>query len=176
LHHCHTFKDVFLPGRTGKKAKAKANALGMVLVKKRKVDQETNAVTWTLSKKRHEMNAWRDYISHEIDVFKELDADFNCPKIHLMSHWVEQIRQYGTWQQYSAERDEEAHTMNLKHSWNSFNHNLNYLPQVVTFQRRLICFEIRGLNLHGLAQHRENSAAACKVVPSSADLAAPLGS
>jgi hypothetical protein len=61
-------------------------------VKKRKVDEKTNAETWTPSKKRHEMNTWRDYISHKIDVSKELDADFNIPKIHLMSHRVEQIR------------------------------------------------------------------------------------
>jgi hypothetical protein len=34
LHRFHTFKDVFLLGRAGKKAKAKANALRMELVKK----------------------------------------------------------------------------------------------------------------------------------------------
>jgi len=92
LRRFHIFKDVFLLGRAGKMAKAKANALRMELVKKRKVDDETNAETWTPSKKRREMDAWRDYISHEIDVSKELDADFNFPKIHLMPYWVEQIR------------------------------------------------------------------------------------
>jgi hypothetical protein len=56
----HTFKDVFLLGRAGNNAKAKANALRMELVKKRKVDEETNAETWTPSKKRRKMNAWRD--------------------------------------------------------------------------------------------------------------------
>jgi hypothetical protein len=68
---------VFLLGRAGKKAKAKANALRTELMKKRKVDGETNAETWTPSKKWREMNAWRDYISHEIDISKKLDADFN---------------------------------------------------------------------------------------------------
>jgi hypothetical protein len=38
LHRVHTFNDAFLLGRIGKKAKAKANALTMELVKKRKVD------------------------------------------------------------------------------------------------------------------------------------------
>ena len=173
LHRFHTFKDVFLLGRAGKKAKAKGNALRTELVKKRKVDEETNAEPWTQSKKRREMNAWRDYISHEIDVSKELDADFNFPKIHLMSHWVEQIRRYGALQQYSAERHEQAHKTNLKDGWNTSNHNLNYLPQVITFQRRILCFEIRELNLQALAQRRENSVATCKVLPSGADLAAP---
>jgi len=80
---------------------AKANALRTGLVKKREVDEDTNAVTCTPSKKQREMNAWRDYISHEIDVSQELDADFKFPKIHLMSHWVQQIRRYGSFQQYS---------------------------------------------------------------------------
>jgi hypothetical protein len=40
----------------------------------------------------------------------------------------------------------------------------------------ILCFEIRELNLQAHAQHQENSAAACKVLPSGADLAAALGS
>jgi hypothetical protein len=41
----HTFKDVFILGGAGKKAKANANALSMELVKKRNVDEETNPET-----------------------------------------------------------------------------------------------------------------------------------
>jgi len=48
----HTCKDLFLLRRAGKKAKAKANALRTELVKKRKVDDETNAEIWTASKKQ----------------------------------------------------------------------------------------------------------------------------
>jgi hypothetical protein len=91
LHRFQTFKVVFLVRRAGKKLKGKANALRTELVKKRKVDAETNAETWMASKKRHEMNASRDYISHKIYHSKELDADFNFPKIHLMSHWAEHV-------------------------------------------------------------------------------------
>jgi hypothetical protein len=43
LHCCHTFKDVFLLGRAGKKAKAKDHSLRTELLKKRKIDEETNA-------------------------------------------------------------------------------------------------------------------------------------
>jgi hypothetical protein len=88
LHRFRTIKDVFLLGQAGKKAKPKANALRTELVEKQKVDEETNAETWTASKKQREMNAWWDYISHKVDISKELDADFNFPKIHLMSHWA----------------------------------------------------------------------------------------
>jgi len=92
LGRFHTFKDVFLLRQAGDKAKAKANAYTTDLVKKRKLNRETNAETWIPSKKRRETNAWQDYISHGIDVSKELDADINVLKIHLRSHWVEQIR------------------------------------------------------------------------------------
>jgi hypothetical protein len=63
--------------------------------------------------------------------------------------------------------------MNLKDGWNASNQNLNYLPQVITFQRRILCFEIRQRNLQAPAQRRENSTAACKVLHSGADLVAP---
>jgi hypothetical protein len=76
-------------------------------------------------------------------------------------------------QQDSAERNEHARNTNLKDGWNASNHNLHYLPQVIPFQRGILCLEIRALNLQALTQRRANSAAACKVLPSSADLAAP---
>jgi len=173
FHSFHAFKNVYLLGRAGNKAKAKANAVRTQLVKNREVDEETNAETWTPSKKRREMNAWCVDISHKIDVSKDLDADFKFPKIDVMSHWVEQIRRYRTLQQYSAERHEQAHKTNLKDGWNDSNHNLNYLPQVITFPHRILCFEIRELNLQALTQRQENSTAACKVVPAGASLAAP---
>jgi hypothetical protein len=122
------------------------------------------------------MNAWRDHISHEIVVSRELDADFNFWMIHMMSHWVEQICRYGAFQQYSAESHEHTHKANLMDGWNAFNYNLNYLARVISFHSRILSFEIRELNLQALAQHRENSAATCKVLPSGADLAAPLSS
>ena len=122
------------------------------------------------------MNAWRDYISHKIDIFQELDANLNFPKIHLMSHWAEQIRRYGALQQYSAERHEQAHKTNLKDGWNASNHNLNTLPHVINSQCRILHFEISELNLQALAQRRENSTAASEVLPSGADLVAHLSS
>jgi len=77
-------------------------------------------------------------------------------------------------QQYSAERHEQAHKINLKDSWNASNHNLHYLPQVITFLRRILSFDIREHDLQALTQRWEKSAATCKFLPSGADLAALL--
>ena len=50
---------------------------------------------------------------------------------------------YGSLPQWSVETRDQAHRANLKDGWNASNHNLNYLPQVFAFQRRVLCFEIR---------------------------------
>jgi len=49
LRHFYTFKDVFLLRWASRKRKATANALRLKLVKKWKVDEETNTETWTPS-------------------------------------------------------------------------------------------------------------------------------
>jgi hypothetical protein len=81
-----------------------------------KVDRETNCQPWRWSKKLREMNAWRDYIPHEIHLLQELDADFNFWNIHLISHWAKQIRRYGALQQYAAMRHNQAYKTNRKDS------------------------------------------------------------
>jgi hypothetical protein len=63
---------VFLLERAGKKANVKVNALGTELIQKGKLNEETNAQTWMPSKRWHKMIAWREYITHGIDVSKEL--------------------------------------------------------------------------------------------------------
>jgi len=98
LHWALALKDVFVFGLAGKMVKAKDNPLGTELLKKKKVDEETNAETWTPSKKWHKMNTWQDYMNQQTDVPKELDADFKYPKIYLITHSVKQIHWYGALQ------------------------------------------------------------------------------
>ena len=109
LGHFHSFEDVILLRPSSKKMRTKANAVRNERLKKRNVDNERNAETRKPSKKQREMNAWPDYIGHEIDVLKELDTDFNFPKIHFVSHWGEQIHLYWTFQKNSPEIHEHAH-------------------------------------------------------------------
>ena len=162
----HSFNDVFLLWQAGKQSKAKANALRMELVKKRKVDNETNAETWTLSLKQREVTTWQKYIIQQNDVSKELDAVFDFRKIQMMSHWVEQIHRYGSFRQYSPEGHEQRHKTNLMDDRTASDHILNNPPQVLTIQCCILCFAIRVLNLEALAQRWENSAATCNVLPS----------
>jgi len=168
LRRFHKFQDVFLLAQAGKIAKAKADSWSMEVVEMRMVDKETLGITWTLSKKWCKMNAWREYLSHEVDGSKELDAKLNFPKIHLMSHSVRLICRYGALQQFCGKRHGHARTTKLKAIWNASNHNLNYLPQVITIQYLILCFEMRVLNLETIGQLQEKSSAPCTVLPSGA--------
>jgi hypothetical protein len=88
LGHFHTFNDDFLLGKASKKVQAKPNALRSKLVKNQMVNERANVEPWTPFKKQCELNSWHDFISHEIDVAKELNTDFNFPKSPMISHWV----------------------------------------------------------------------------------------
>jgi hypothetical protein len=79
-----------------------------------------------------------------------LDADLNIPKFHFRFHCVEQIWCYGAMQQYCAERYEQPHKMNIRAGCKASNHNLNYLPQVVTVQWHILCFPFREINLEAI--------------------------
>jgi hypothetical protein len=98
LRRFHPFKDVFLLRPAGQEVKAKAYALRTELVKKRQIVKPRSAETCMLSKKWREMNPGKDYIRHGIDISKELEANFNIPKIHVKSHRVNQVRRYGAFQ------------------------------------------------------------------------------
>jgi len=91
-----------------------------------------------------------------------------------MSHRVEDICRYGALQENSTDTHEQPHKPNFKDAFNTSNHNLNYLPQVITVQRHIHCIKVREQNLQVLTQGRENSIAACKVLTSSANLDAAL--
>ena len=60
--------------------KATPNALAMELLNKRKLDEKTNAETWTKSKKRCEITAGRDYISHETGSATNISARPELPR------------------------------------------------------------------------------------------------
>jgi hypothetical protein len=95
-------------------------------------------------------------ICRQIEVSKELDADIPLLKINLISHWVEQSCRYAAFQQESEERHELTHQTKLKDSWNASNHNINYLPQVIAFQRRIVGYKSREFNLSAITQGQEN--------------------
>jgi hypothetical protein len=138
---------------------ATANVTRTTLRNKQMVDNQINPETWTRSTKRCEMDTRHVHISQEIDVCKDLDADTNFPTMHFLSHWVQLIPQYAVLIQDSAKGLEQSPKTNLKVSWTTFNHNLNHHSNVITIQRRIVCFELRELNGPDRAPHRENSTA-----------------
>jgi hypothetical protein len=143
---------------------------------KHMVDEETDHKTWMPSKMGSKMNAWGSYISHKIEVSKELDANFNIPKIHFMTQWVERIHSSRPLEQSPTDSHKHAHILNLRDCWNAHSHHLSYMPPSITLQRSILCFKIREANLEFLAEHQEIGPTTSKILPSGADLTATQSS
>ncbi|KAI5836673.1 hypothetical protein DFP73DRAFT_532551 [Morchella snyderi] len=81
------------------------------------------------------------------------ESDFNFPKLHLMSHFTEHIRQYGNISDNSTESCETAHKDQLKIPYRRSN-RVNPAMQILrTFNRDYI-FAMHGLNLLQIARDR----------------------
>jgi len=74
-----------------------------------------------------------------------LQADFNFPKIHLLSHYNTQIRDFGSLPQYSIEVTEALHKP-LKDAYGRSNH-MNATDQILDIITREHALRIRELNI-----------------------------
>jgi len=72
-------------------------------------------------------------------------ADFNFPKIHLLSHDNTQIRDFGSLPQYSTEVTEVMHKP-LKDAYRRSNH-VNATDQILDIITREYALRIRELNI-----------------------------
>ncbi|KAF8441129.1 hypothetical protein BGX38DRAFT_1071181, partial [Terfezia claveryi] len=77
--------------------------------------------------------------------FRATNAYYNFPKMHLISHFMEQIAKYGSLPQYSIEISEASHKP-LKDAYHRSNH-INALPQILRSYTRTHHFAMRERNL-----------------------------
>ncbi|KAF8418454.1 hypothetical protein BGX38DRAFT_1109133, partial [Terfezia claveryi] len=72
-------------------------------------------------------------------------AHYNFPKMHLISHFVDQIAEYGSLPQFSTDICEVLHKP-LKDGYRRSNH-VNVVPQVIQTYTRAHSFAIREKNI-----------------------------
>jgi hypothetical protein len=76
---------------------------------------------------------------------------FNFPKMHLMQHYVEHVKQFGSIISFSTDASEAAHIDHLKKGWARSNHR-NAYKQILRYRDRVHQFKMRELNLIQLAR------------------------
>jgi len=119
LDQFHRMKDIILEFRVTKRTQAKVD-------KQRKEIRGQRAVI----RERVAQSQWRRMRDDDRDEEDELrmymihgESHFNFIKIHLLSHFCDQIRQFGNIPMYSTESGELAHKTQIKEGWGQSNKN-----------------------------------------------------
>jgi len=146
LRDFHTFKDLFLRFRASKAVKAAAKeAFKDLREEHSKLLASDSSQSKTLSKRQkimQELQLETQELVHDVLTSR---ANYNFPKIHLISYFADQISKYGSLPQYSTEICEALHKP-LKDAYRHSNY-VNAMPQIIRTYTRIHGFSIREKDL-----------------------------
>ena len=155
LERFHDTKDVFLRFRASKASNGKADIVLRELTAQNREREEQEKQTertaapmaGTLAADKYE----RACLVNEALVE---DSHFNFPKIHLLSHWADQIPRYGCSPEFSTEICETSHKA-LTDAYRGCNH-VDSIPQIIQGYSREHSFAVRQLEMEAWATQDES--------------------
>jgi hypothetical protein len=149
LKEFHAHKNVFLKYRAGKEASKAADLARKDLLTG--LGEREDLATLTSKQRKQRASDNRNLAEEERNsVLCEL-AHFNFPKLHLLSHFSNVIRRFGTLPMWSTECTEMAHKEQIKKGYHASNHGITYEEQIIKHYLRVQTINIRELNLKALA-------------------------
>jgi len=142
----HEHKDVFLQFRASKSTKTAAKEATRGLREEYQslltLDSPLHLSTARCRKLVEELRLETEEM---VDDMLTTGAHYNFPKMHLISHFAEQISRYGSLPQYSTKICEVVHKP-LKDAYRRSNH-INTMPQIIQTYTRMHSFAMRERNL-----------------------------
>jgi hypothetical protein len=178
LRRFHATKDVFLRYRAGKGVAAGATEQHTDLIQQHDANlarQRLDGLSSTaLQAERH---SWNDFIDVEVVETVEDGAHWNFPKIHLMMHFCEQVRRFGTLEQWSTDISERSHRRQIKDGYNAGNRTGDIYLQIINHYLCLDAFTVRRLILDAWrAKHRppDTASTAAASAATASSTAAPV--
>jgi len=150
LKKFHEQKHVFLVFRAGKVAKRKARAneqpKGEELATVQNDPSAGESLRAGYKRLRADKTGSRaDANANITNADLEQQAHFNFPKMHLLLHYMEQIKEYGELVQYSTEVSESMHAT-FKDAYRRSNHN-DAAQQIIETYTRKHLFDMHERNL-----------------------------
>lgn len=137
----HKYKEVFLRFRAPKAVKRAVR----VATRDLRSTQKVEASEASTSKRRKLTEEFRIEQEEMANDLLTEGAHYNFPKMHLISHFADQIFRYGSLPQYSTDICEALHKP-LKDGYRRSNH-INVLPQIVNAYTRAHTFAMREKNI-----------------------------
>ena len=142
LQDFHKHKEVFLHFRAGKQVKSSVREATRDLQSQHRSVASDVASSHKRRKLEQELQLEREERQHDL---LSQGAHFNFPKMHLISHFAEQIPKDGSLLQYSTEICEASHKA-LKQAYWQTNH-INILPQIIDHYTRTHNFSMKEQNI-----------------------------
>lgn len=150
LKDFHKEKDVFLRYRKGKAAEAVATQVRQTLRDEHEAEVRSTQGMTALKKRRLQADQRFELEEAVSEVYRE-NSHFNFPKIHLMSHFSEHVRRFGSIPQYSTEAGESAHRDQIKAPYRHTN-KVDPMLQILTNYNRSHIFAMNEQNLVQIAR------------------------
>jgi hypothetical protein len=119
-------------------------------------DRELKECRGNTRDKQRIHSEWDLFINTEIIDYLEENADFDVPKVHIISHFAETIEQYGTLLQFCTSVGERNHIEQVKEAYRHSNRSTTFENQVIDYNIRHHSFQVRELNKRAI--HCEDSA------------------
>ena len=140
LRGFHKTKDVFLCFRAGKKAKKAAVMVHKVLLGEQTQTSDQGLAVLEKAKVREANTLERQEL---VETILKDGSYFNFPKLHLLTHYVEQIPRFGALTQYSTDITESMHK-GFKDAYRRSN-KVELMDQILTTYTRDHTFVIKDL-------------------------------
>jgi len=142
----HMYKDVFLRFQASKAMKAAAKEASRDLCEEHSQlltsDKPQGKILSKCRKLTQELRLETEELVYD---FLTTGANYNFPKMHLISHFTDQISKYDSLPQYSTEICEASHKL-LKDAYRRSNY-LNAIPQIIRTYTQVHSFSMREKNL-----------------------------
>ncbi|KAF8415918.1 hypothetical protein EV426DRAFT_706043 [Tirmania nivea] len=146
LSDFHKYKDVFLRFCTTKATKNAAKQATKDLCEDQRRSLMSDApCPPPLTKHQKLQEQFRTKADELVDDLLNTGAHYNFPKMHLISHFADQIAKYGSLPQYSTEICEASHKP-LKDIYQRSNH-VNPIPQIIRIYTQTHNFAMRERNI-----------------------------
>jgi hypothetical protein len=136
MQHClkafHDNKSVYLHFRASKTQRAKVADT----MKKLRGERDKGRLFLNSTQRKRYDDDWRHKLTEKEMELMESCADFAFPKLHLVEHFVAQIKLYGTTSGVCTEISEKCHRPMLKVAYAHSNRNDNFQVQLIQYGMR----------------------------------------
>ena len=143
LRKFHRTKEVFLRFRADKKTKKAATEAHKLLLKEQVLQVSGQKLSTSEKAKTRNENAFER--QELMDEMLKEGAHYNFPKIHLISHYAEQIRKFGALDQFSTDISEAMHK-GFKDAYRRSN-KVDSTDQIITTYTRGHTFAMKDLTI-----------------------------